>query len=65
MAEDKVTQKVTAPATTAAAPAAKKFTTVVEEAPKPKAPALNEKTRAEMAAGRAVLDAYRPAQSED
>jgi hypothetical protein len=55
MADEKVTQKVTAPVQ-----AAKKFMTTVEEAPKPKAPAVNEKTRAEQAAGRAALAAYNP-----
>ncbi|RZN09632.1 hypothetical protein CWO91_16520 [Bradyrhizobium genosp. SA-3] len=62
MADEKVTQKVTAPATT---PAPKKFATVVEDAPKPKPPALNEKTRAEQAAGRAALAAYGPVPNQE
>jgi hypothetical protein len=59
MADEKVTQKVTA-ATQTTPPAPKKFATSVEDAPKAKASPLNEKTRAEQAAGRAVLAAYSP-----
>lgn len=62
MADEKVTQKVTVAAPTQTP---KRFVTSVEEAPKPKPPALSEKTRAEQAAGRSVLDAYRPTVSDE
>lgn len=40
------------------------FTTKVEEAPVPAAPRVSEKTKAEMAAGLAKLNAYKPVVEE-